>query len=459
MAKEKPTKIASKKHLARLERERRQTRLITFLAIGVIVIIVGAIGYGILNETVLKLRQPVVTVNGVSVTMGEFEVRVRVARQQDVDQYMQYYQFAQMFGIDTSSTSTSSIAQTMNQLESDLSTPNTIGNQVLEDITNDLLIRQYAKANGIVVTAADVDKAVSDAFSYFPNGTPTPTLTPTTFSYSTLSATQYALVTPTFPPTQTPTETLAPTATLAPVPTSTPTPQSTATVTAVPSLTPTATPYTLAGFQGQYKNALTYYAKLGMNETEFRKIFFESTLYRTRVSNIVTADITHQQDQVWARHILVADQPTAQTIYEQLLGGADFATLASKYSIDTNTQSKGGDLGWFGKGTMLAPFETAAFSMKIGEISAPVQTTAGWHIIQVLGHEVRPLTDTEYQTAVTNAMNTWLTNQRTTANIIIAGNWTDNVPTVPNLTDAFNSMYATATTYAKQSVQQPTQTP
>jgi hypothetical protein len=89
MAKDKPTKIATKKHLARLERERRQTRLITLIAIGIIVIIVGAIGYGILNETVLKLHQPVVTVNGESVKILEFDVRVRAARQHEVDQYMQ----------------------------------------------------------------------------------------------------------------------------------------------------------------------------------------------------------------------------------------------------------------------------------------------------------------------------------------------------------------------------------
>ena len=459
MAKDKPTKIATKKHLARLERERRQTRLITFIAIGIIVVIVAAIGYGILNETVLKLRQPVVTVNGDTVMVREFQVRVRVARQQDVDQYMQYYQFAQMFGIDTSSTSTSSITQTLNQLESDLSTPNTIGNQVLEDITNDLLIRQYAKANGIVVTAADVDKAITDAFGYYPNGTPTPSLTPTSFAYSTLSATQYVLVTPTFPPTLAPTATLDLTATLAPTETPTLTPQFTATSTAIPSITPTATPYTLAGYQGKYKDALAYYSKLGMTEADFRRIFFESSLYRTRVSNIITANVTHQQEQVWARHILVADQATAQTIYQQLLGGADFATLAAQNSLDTNSKSNGGDLGWFGKGTMLATFETSAFALKIGEISAPVQTSAGWHIIQVLGHEVRPLTDTEYQTAVTNAMNTWLTNQRTTANIVIAGNWTDNVPTTPDLAGAFNSMNATATAYANQSLQLSTPTP
>src|SRR5450759_2110384 len=202
MAKAKATKIASKKHLARLERERRQTRIITGIAIGIVVIIVGLIAYGILNETVLKARQPVVTVNGDSVTMREFQVQVKVSRQQYVDQYMQYYQFAQMFGIDPSTDP--NLSNTLNQITTQLATATNIGQQVLDNIINDLLIRQYAKANGIVVTAADMDKALHDAFGYYPEGTPTPTLTGTPFSYSTLNPTQYALVSPTGLPTTTP---------------------------------------------------------------------------------------------------------------------------------------------------------------------------------------------------------------------------------------------------------------
>ncbi len=122
MAKDKPTKIVSKKHLARLERERRQIQLITYVAIALVVIIVGGIGYGILNETVLQGLRPVVTVNGQSVNMNEFKVRVRASRQQNIDQYMQYNQFAQMFGIDPTTDTTSSISQTMSQIESHMLT-------------------------------------------------------------------------------------------------------------------------------------------------------------------------------------------------------------------------------------------------------------------------------------------------------------------------------------------------
>jgi peptidyl-prolyl cis-trans isomerase D len=459
MAKDKPTKIVSKKHLARLERERRQTQLITSVAIGIIVVIAGLIGYGILNETILKARQPVVTVNSASVNMREFQVRVKIARQQYVDQYMQYYQMAMMFGIDPSTDS--SLSSTLNQIQTQLATPSTIGEQVIEDITNDLLIRQYAKATGIVVTQADVDKAIQDAYGYFPDGTPTPTLTSTPIVFSTLSSTQYALMTPTLPATVTPTETLAPTQTLDLTATATtiPTITPTSTVTPVPSITPTATPYTLEGFQSNYKKELSFYATLGMTETDFRKIYFESRLYRQRVTDMVTANVAHAKDEVWARFILVADEATAQSIRQQLLAGADFATLAAANSLDTATKDAGGDLGWFGKGNRSIEFENSAFALKVGEISQPVQDTTGWNIIQVLGHEIRPLTDTEYTNAVTAAFNQWLSDQRTGSKIVVSTTWTAAVPDQPSLESAFADLYATATAYANLAPQQPTPTP
>jgi peptidyl-prolyl cis-trans isomerase D len=470
MAKDKPTKIATKKHLARLERERRQTRLIASIAIALIVIIVGLIGYGILNETVLKNLKPVVTVNGESVNMREFQMRVRVTRQQYIDQYMQVYnqyqqytQIAQMLGIDP--TTDASMSQTfsqmqtqMNQLQSQLSDSATIGQQVIDDITNELIIRQVAKANGIVVTKDELDKAIQDAFAYYPDGTPTPSPTVTPFDYPTWSATQYALMTPTSAVILGPTNTATSTATVIPsnTPTQAQTLDPTATITPIPSLTPTATPYTLAGFQTSYQNGLSYYAKLGMTEADFRKIFFENSLYRQRVSDLVITGVAHVQDEVWARHILVADEVTARVVRAELEAGTDFATLASTFSTDTGTKSNGGDLGWFAKGAMVAEFETAAFALKVGEVSQPIQTTYGWHIIQVLGHENRPLTDTDYQNAVSTAFNQWLTDQRTAATITVNSIWTANTPELPSLDSAFADLYATATAYANQALKQPT---
>jgi foldase protein PrsA len=87
--------------------------------------------------------------------------------------------------------------------------------------------------------------------------------------------------------------------------------------------------------------------------------------------------------QVRVRHILVKTQAEAISIEKQLKSGADFAALAKKYSVDPSTKDKGGELPTFGPGQMVAPFQTAAFKLKVGEISPPVQSPFGWHVIQM----------------------------------------------------------------------------
>ncbi|HET7566987.1 MAG TPA: peptidylprolyl isomerase [Gaiellaceae bacterium] len=84
------------------------------------------------------------------------------------------------------------------------------------------------------------------------------------------------------------------------------------------------------------------------------------------------------------RHILVNSKSLADQLESQLKGGADFAALAKKYSKDPQSAKVGGKLT-ISKGQTVKPFEDAAFSLKTNEISAPVHSTYGWHIIQPLG--------------------------------------------------------------------------
>jgi peptidyl-prolyl cis-trans isomerase C len=88
-----------------------------------------------------------------------------------------------------------------------------------------------------------------------------------------------------------------------------------------------------------------------------------------------------------AAHILVATREEADAIKAELDAGAEFATLASERSTD-GAAANGGDLGWFGVGMMVAPFEEAVLAMEPGTISGPVQTDFGWHLIQL--KETRP---------------------------------------------------------------------
>lgn len=95
-------------------------------------------------------------------------------------------------------------------------------------------------------------------------------------------------------------------------------------------------------------------------------------------------------EQVEARQILVSSQAQAQDIINQLNKGADFATLAQKYSIDPGAKN-GGELGWFTKDEMVPAFANAAFALKPHEYTkTPVQSQFGWHVILCEGKRTAP---------------------------------------------------------------------
>lgn len=100
------------------------------------------------------------------------------------------------------------------------------------------------------------------------------------------------------------------------------------------------------------------------------------------------------QPAVRARHILIGQRgdseeqraqqlQQAEDLLERIEGGESFETLARQYSQDPGSAARGGDLGWFGRGQMVAPFENAAFDAEVGEVVGPVETDFGYHLIRV----------------------------------------------------------------------------
>ena len=86
--------------------------------------------------------------------------------------------------------------------------------------------------------------------------------------------------------------------------------------------------------------------------------------------------------QVRASHILVESKEEAESLRNEILNGAGFDDIAALKSL-CPSGAQGGDLGYFSKGQMVKPFEDACFSMKVGDLSEPIQTQFGWHLIQL----------------------------------------------------------------------------
>lgn len=456
MAKEPTQKVLTKKHLARLEKERIQQR---YLMIGlgvVLVLIVATVIYGVLDQTVLKNIQPVAKVGSESITTGQFQKEVRFQRYRLIEQLKSMASDSMYLQFFTSY---------IQQIQSTLNSPTTLGQQVLDSLVEDSVVKQEAQKRNIAISQAEVDQSFNEAFGYFPNGTLTPTVTSTPYSTETLSPTQQALLPATSTPTQEPTATGAAntTPTTAATATATPTAAVTATPsgpTATPTITLTPTQYTKDLFT---KNVATYVANvkpINYTQDDLRALLRRSLL-RQKVYDDVTKDVSHTAEQVWARHILVATEAEAKQVEDRLSKGEKFADIAASVSTDTGSKSNGGDLGWFAKGAMVKEFEDVAFTLKVGEISQPVKSTYGYHIIQVLGHENRPLTDQQFTSAKDKAYSTWLTDTKKSLNVqTFDTTWQAIIPSDPAIpADLEANINAYLQQQGQGSSQQPIQLP
>jgi foldase protein PrsA len=133
-------------------------------------------------------------------------------------------------------------------------------------------------------------------------------------------------------------------------------------------------------------------------------------------------DSYNEPEQVEASHILVENEETANEVKEKLDTGEDFAELAKEYSTDTSNAENGGELGYFSKGTMVEEFDNIAFSINVGEISDPVKTDFGYHIIHVTDKKEAKEANFEdhkeeieqilFDQEISTEYSTWITEQR-----------------------------------------------
>ena len=129
-------------------------------------------------------------------------------------------------------------------------------------------------------------------------------------------------------------------------------------------------------------------------------------------------------EEVRARHILVEGEEDAKKAVARLKGGEDFAKVAKEISKDPGSGAEGGDLGFFTKDRMVPEFAEAAFALKPGELSAPVKSQFGWHIIKLEERRMKPVPAFEQvkdriaQALAGKSQNDYLTKLRSEAKIV-----------------------------------------
>ncbi|MCC7206121.1 MAG: peptidylprolyl isomerase [Anaerolineae bacterium] len=410
-------RVADRKYLSRAEREQRANRIILTSALIIAGAVVVLLLAAVLVDNVIRPSQSVASVGSASISARDFERRVRFERWRTGLQVAAVAQFAPQLLQDQTSPFYASYQN--------LQIPSLMGQQVLNDMVDGLVIKQYAADNGITVNDDEIDKYVYDLFGFQPTPmTETPTRTPSLTLTPLVSAT----------PSPTATQTTEPSETTTPIP---------ATSTPVPTGVPTATPGPTEQYENFVQNRRDYIdeaARLtGYGEAEIRAVFAEEAL-REKVLRAVAGDPPTEQEQIKARHILVKSSDEAQEILAALQQGEPFAALARANSTDQGSKDQGGELGWQGKGVYVPEFEEAIWNAEPGQILGPIDTTAngenfGFHIIQVEERAMRPLTDSQAQQVQQQVFSDWLESERERLNAQTFSAWRDFVPEEPTLAD------------------------
>lgn len=154
------------------------------------------------------------------------------------------------------------------------------------------------------------------------------------------------------------------------------------------------------------------------SEAELREALLNSII-TNRVRDNVIAQLGEAVEHVHARHILVATETEAQSVLDRLASGEDFVVIAKEVSLDVTTRDFGGDLGWFIREELLdVTLADTAFSIESGQITGPVVTRLGYHILQTLEKEQRTIEQERMPLLVENVFNRWLEEELLSANIV-----------------------------------------
>ena len=413
----------TRRQIARSRREQEQLRLIYIGLTVVAALVIMVLAFGLYQTFVAEPGAPVAVVNGEEIITRAYQDRVRYERFLLEEQYQQVLQ------------QQAQLAQSGNEQLAELLVPQyqQYANQILQQrsivdretvntMIDDKLVEAETAARGITVSEDEVTEYINRFLAGRLGGLTAQSASATSTARAEASATA-ALWTPT------PTFTPSPTITFTEAITPTPTPADTPT----PAPTPTLNVIGNDTLGTEYTNWLNTLAEnTDVDEATYRQIM-RTVVLRDKLLEALGEEIPTAEEQAHARHILVETEDEAQAIIERLEAGEDFADLAAELSTDPGSAANGGDLGFVPRGRFVDPVDEAVFTLPIGEVSEPIQSQFGWHIVEVLEREVRDLSPQDYLQRQRLALSEWLSDARVEADI--EDFWTvDKAPPDPFLT-------------------------
>lgn len=425
----------SRKEILRERKQQRQTREIRLAVAGVVGLLVLVLAAAVIIEYVVRPNQAVATVNESTITLGDWQDRVRYQRAQFIIQLEDQLEAFQDLSL---------VQQFSQQQMSLLQQPEVLGELILEQMIDEELIRQQAALRGIEVTEEEVEARIGEQFNYFGGDLPTPTPTGTATIEPTPSLTPI--------PTEVITETL-PTNTPAPTPTSGPT--------ATPP--PSPTPVSEASFQESYGDQLDRLRAFGVGEDTFRSAV-RAQILREKLAEELGEDLPTEAEMASIYTISTDSEERAQEILDQIADEGYLATWNEIRSQQSAAPADGEDQPRANAGEVLWRTEEqlsqqygpnvaqAALELPVGEPSDVLTQTVStqdaegaavdeteYYVIQVSGRETREqqpqVIENQKQQLVTEAINEL--RQGGASQITIDPIWRSRVPTQPILDPAF----------------------
>ncbi len=379
----------TRKQLSRAEREARQRRRINLAVGGVLLLVVAIVVGGFLYENLsqqYRLSQPVANVNGELITTPDFQSSVRIVRAQ-LKQQLAFYNSLQ------------TNSQSAQQIQSQLDDPLTLGGQVIQEMVDEVLLKQAAADYKLSVSPDEVDQAIEELGGYQRN-----------------------------PPTPEPTSVPLPTPTASAALTQTATPQ--------PTPFPTSTPISKESAMQFYQNYLT---SIGVTDQEYRK-YTELRLLSQKVRDAIGTTVPTTTEQIKFKLISIVDTTAVPTVTAALNKDGFqplFQAILSQTVPYTSSVFAQDINQWVPRDVISSNLGSTAaevfFSAPLSQTTAIVSNTTstgainnfiGW--IEAKG--VEPLSSTYLNDAQQKAVEAWLQQRRNPSYIL---QWNDRVPTTP----------------------------